>query len=42
LFFLLRALFREFAATFFLFSIVVYISSLVFLTLVSGFCGFSF
>jgi hypothetical protein len=42
LFFFLRTLLGEFATTFFLFSSVVYISSLVFKTLVSGFCGFSF
>jgi len=42
LFFLLRTLLEEFDATFFLFSSVVFISSLVLLTLVGGFCGFSF
>jgi hypothetical protein len=42
LFFLLRALLGEYATTFFLFSSVVYISSLVLLTLASGFCGLSF
>jgi hypothetical protein len=42
LFFLLITLLGEFATTFFLFSSVVYIFSLVFLTLVSGFYGFSF
>ncbi len=40
--FLLRALICEFVVTFFLFSSVVYIFSLVFLTLVDGFYGFSF
>jgi hypothetical protein len=42
LFFLLRAFIGEFATTFFLFSNVVYISSLVLLTLANGFYGFSF
>jgi hypothetical protein len=42
LLFLLRTLLGEFVATFFLFSNVVYISSLILLTLVDGFCGFSF
>jgi hypothetical protein len=42
LFFFLKTLIDEFIATFFLFSSVVYISSLVFFTLASGFCGFSF
>jgi hypothetical protein len=42
LFFLLIALIGEFVVTFFLFSSVVYISSLVFLTLVDGFYGFFF
>jgi len=42
LFFLLKTLLEEFVATFFLFSSVVFISSLVLLTLVGGFCGFSF
>ncbi len=42
LFFLLRALLQESTVTFFLFSRVVYISSLILLTLVAGFCGFSF
>jgi hypothetical protein len=42
LFFLLKTLLRESATSFFLFSSVVYISSLVLLTLVGGFCGFSF
>jgi hypothetical protein len=42
LFFFLKALLGEFAATFFPFSSVVHISSLVFLTLVGGFCGSSF
>jgi hypothetical protein len=42
LLFFLRTLLKEFATTFFLFSSVVYISSLVFLTLVDGFYGFSF
>jgi hypothetical protein len=42
LFFLLRALLEKFDATYFLFSSVVFISSLVLLTLVGGFCGFSF
>jgi len=42
LFFFLRALINEFIATFFLFSSVVYISSLVLFTLATGFCGFSF
>ncbi len=41
LFFLLRTLFGESIAAFFLFSNVVYISSLVILTLVGSFCGFS-
>jgi hypothetical protein len=40
-FFLLRTL-GKFATTFFLLSNVVYISSLVLLTSVNGFCGFSF
>ncbi len=40
--FFLRALLREYVATFFLFFGVVYISSLVFLTLVGGFYGLSF
>ncbi len=42
LFFLLRVLLEEFVATFFLFSSVVYISSLVLLTLADGFHGLSF
>jgi hypothetical protein len=42
LFFLLRALLGKFNVAFFLFSNVVYISSLVLLTLVDGFYGFSF
>ncbi len=42
LFFLLRALCGESVATFFLFSNVVYISSLNFLTLVGGFYGLCF
>jgi hypothetical protein len=42
LFFLLRALLGDFVVAFFLFSSVVYISSLVFFTLAGGFYGFSF
>jgi hypothetical protein len=42
LFFLLRTLLGEFAETFFLFSSAAYISSLVLLTLVGNFCGFTF
>jgi hypothetical protein len=42
LFFLFRALLGEFVAAFFLFFSVVYISSLVLLTLVGNFYGFSF
>jgi hypothetical protein len=42
LFFHLRALLREFVAAFFLFFSVVYISSLVLLTLAGGFYGLSF
>jgi len=42
LFFFLRTLFGEFATTFFLFSSAICISTLVILTLVGGFCGFSF
>jgi hypothetical protein len=42
LFFLLRALCGKFVATFFLFSNVVYISSLILLTLAGGFYGLSF
>jgi hypothetical protein len=42
LFFFLRAFLRDFAITFFLFSIIVYISSLVIFTLANGFYGFSF
>ncbi len=42
LFFLLRTLLGEYVVAFFLFSNVVYISSLVLLTLVGGLCGFSF
>jgi hypothetical protein len=42
LFFFLRALLGEFAITFFLFSTVVYISSLVIFTLADGSYGFSF
>jgi hypothetical protein len=42
LFFLLKALLKKFAITFFLFSSVVYMSSLVLLTLVDGFYGLSF
>ncbi len=42
LFFLLKTFFRDFATTFLLFSNVACISSLVFLTLACGFCGFSF
>jgi hypothetical protein len=41
-FFLLKALLRESTVAFFLFSNVVCISSLVLLTLVGGFYGFSF
>jgi hypothetical protein len=41
LFFLLRALLGESTTTFFFFSSVVYISYLVLLTLVGGFCGLS-
>jgi hypothetical protein len=41
LFFLLRALLGEFTTTFFLFSSVVYISSLVLLTSAGGFYGLS-
>ncbi len=41
-FFLLKALLEESAIVFFLFSSVVYISSLVFLTLAGGFFGLSF
>ncbi len=42
LFFVLKAFLGEFDVAFFLFSNVVCISSLVLLTLVGGFCGFSF
>jgi hypothetical protein len=42
LFFFLRALLGEFVAICFLFFSVIYISSLVLLTLVGGFYGFSF
>jgi hypothetical protein len=42
IFFFLKTLLREYAATFFLFSSVVYFSSLVLLTLASGFYGLSF
>ncbi len=42
LFFLLRTLLGNFATTFLLFTSVVCIFSLVFLTLAYGFCGFSF
>ncbi len=42
LFILLRALLGKSAPAFFLFSNVVYISSLVLLTLASSFCGFFF
>jgi hypothetical protein len=42
LFFLLKALLGKFVATFFIFSNLVYISSLVLKTLVGGFYGFSF
>jgi hypothetical protein len=42
MFFLLRMLLDESTTTFFLFSNVVYISSLVFKTLVDGFCELSF
>jgi hypothetical protein len=42
LFFLLKALLGESTASFFLFSSVIYISFLVFLTLAGGFCGLSF
>ncbi len=42
LFFLFKALLGEFVIAFFLFSIVIYISSLVLFTLVGVFCGFSF
>jgi hypothetical protein len=42
MFFLLRTLLDESTATFFLFSNVVYISSLVFKTLVDGFYELSF
>ncbi len=42
LFFFLRALLGKSIATFFLFSNVVCISSLVLLTLAGGLCGFSF
>ncbi len=42
LFFLLKALIGDFGATFFLFFDVVCSSSLILLTLVRGFCGFSF
>ncbi len=42
LFFLLRTILGEFAETFFLFSSAAYISSLVLLTLVGNFCGFTF
>ncbi len=42
LFFLLRALFEKSATAFFLFSSVIYISSLILLTLAGGFCGLSF
>jgi hypothetical protein len=42
LFFLLRALIGKSVVAFFLFSSVVYNSSLVLLTLAGGFCGLSF
>jgi hypothetical protein len=42
LLFLLRTLLGELIAIFFLFSNVVYISSLIFLTLVNYCCGLSF
>ncbi len=42
LFFLLKTLLGESVIAFFLFFCVVYISSLVLLTLANGFCGFSF
>jgi hypothetical protein len=42
LFFLLIALLGDSIAAFYLFSSVVYISSLVLLTLAGGFCGLSF
>jgi hypothetical protein len=42
LFFLLQAFFGEFVTTFFLFSSVVYIFSLILLTFARGLCGFSF
>ncbi len=42
LFFLSKALLGEFVATFFPFFSVIYISSLVLLTLSDGFCGLSF
>jgi hypothetical protein len=42
LFFLLKALLGEYATIFFLFSNVLRIFSLVFLTLASGFYGLSF
>jgi hypothetical protein len=42
LLFFLKALLGEFVVAFFFFSTIVYISSLVFKTLVGGFCGFSF
>jgi hypothetical protein len=41
-FFLLKALLGESTVALFWFSSVVYISSLVLLTLVGGFCGLSF
>ncbi len=42
LFFFLKTLLREYVAAFFMFSSVVYVSSLVLLTLVGGLCGLSF
>jgi hypothetical protein len=42
LFFLLQTFLGEFVTTFFLFSSVVYISSLILLTFARGLCGFSF
>ncbi len=42
MFFLLRTLIEKFATSFFLFSNVICISSLVLLTLAGGFCAFSF
>jgi hypothetical protein len=42
LFFLLRALLKDYVAIFLLFSNATYISFLIPLTLAYGFCGFSF